>query len=131
MPYLHPYWRLNYVEKNDPETGENSPFKDIPNTKDEKAVHLLYRGSHSYLVMNKFPYNPGHLLAVPYNEVDALEKLNKEERADLFDTIIKGQEILTEAMHPQGFNTGFNFGCAAGAGIPKHIHCHIVPRWNG
>lgn len=131
MKHLHPYWRLEYIESNLREEKGSNPFKELPNSTDDKAARILYRGPHAYLVLNIFPYNPGHLLAVPYKEVDSLEKLSAEERADLMETVVKGQDLLTKAISPQGFNVGFNFGCAAGAGIPKHLHCHIVPRWEG
>ena len=81
--------------------------------------------------MNKFPYSAGHLLAVPYREVDSLAALSPEERGELMERIIQGQAILEKALKPEGFNVGFNFGRAAGAGIPSHLHAHIVPRWHG
>jgi ATP adenylyltransferase len=68
---------------------------------------------------------------VPYREVPQLEELSGEERHELMDLIVMAQQILTRALQPDGFNTGFNFGDAAGAGIPCHLHCHVVPRWNG
>ena len=83
------------------------------------------------IVMNRYPYNAGHLLVLPYREVAQLEDMAKEERHELMDLIVKAQEILTNALRPDGFNTGFNFGKAAGAGIPCHLHCHVVPRWHG
>jgi ATP adenylyltransferase len=81
--------------------------------------------------MNRYPYNAGHLLVVPYREVSDLDALSIDERHELMDLIVKGQAILCRALQPDGFNTGFNFGKSAGAGIPSHLHCHIVPRWNG
>ncbi|MDR2981813.1 MAG: HIT domain-containing protein [Puniceicoccales bacterium] len=130
MNHLHSYWRMQYIEAPKPQGGA-SVFEDIPKTSDEKSVHLLYRGKTGYLVLNKFPYNAGHLLAIPYRAVAELALLNSEERAGLMDLIVLGQDILTQALKPDGFNVGFNFGSAAGAGIPKHLHAHIVPRWNG
>ena len=81
--------------------------------------------------MNRYPYNAGHLLVLPFREVAELELLETEERHELMDLIIKAQQILTRALRPNGFNTGFNFGNAGGAGIPCHLHCHVVPRWEG
>jgi ATP adenylyltransferase len=80
--------------------------------------------------MNRFPYNAGHLLAIPFREVCELEELNPEERADLFEIVVYGKRLLTAALKPDGFNVGFNLGTAAGGSI-SHLHGHIVPRWNG
>lgn len=133
MNYLHAYWRMAYIEapKKDAAPKSDDPFAEIPKVADEKSVHLLYRGKTGYLVLNTFPYNAGHLLAIPYRAVPALAELTPEERADLMELIVLAQKILSDALHPHGFNVGFNFGASAGAGIPKHLHCHIVPRWEG
>lgn len=131
MESLHAYWRMPYIEAPKPEKEGGNPFARIPASDDDRANHVLWRGEHTFLVMNKFPYNAGHLLAAPYREVPQLADLSTAERADLMEAIILGQRILTDAIHPDGFNVGFNFGGAAGAGIPRHLHCHIVPRWNG
>jgi ATP adenylyltransferase len=80
--------------------------------------------------MNRFPYNPGHLLAIPFRDVVELEDLNPAERADLMEAIIFGKRVLAAALRPDGFNVGFNLGTAAGGSI-THLHAHIVPRWNG
>ena len=129
---MHPYWRMAYIEAPKADSCNcKDPFSEIPNAKDEKSVHLIWRGPKSYIVMNKFPYNAGHLLAIPYRAVANLADLSLEERADLIETIVKAQDILTRALKPDAFNVGFNFGKAAGAGIPTHLHCHIVPRWEG
>ncbi|WOO40362.1 HIT domain-containing protein [Rubellicoccus peritrichatus] len=122
---------MPYIEAPKPETGEGNPFAVLPKCDDDKSVYILYRGETIYLVLNKFPYNAGHLLAIPYREVGSLQDLEKDERTELMDTIIRGQDILQKALNPDGFNVGFNLGRAAGAGIPSHLHAHIVPRWNG
>lgn len=132
MERLHAYWRMPYIEapKQGDEQGGN-PFVRIPLAEDEKAALLLWRSQHCYIALNKFPYNAGHLLVIPYREVPRLDGLNATERADLMEGIVKAQAILSRALAPDGFNVGFNFGAAGGAGIPQHLHCHIVPRWNG
>ena len=122
---------MQYIEMPDKDKKGGNPFVEIPKAKDDKSVHLLWRGSESYLVLNRYPYNAGHLLAIPYREVSDLSDLTETERSDLMNTMVKGKEILTAALTPDGFNIGFNFGRDAGAGIPQHLHCHIVPRWNG
>jgi ATP adenylyltransferase len=129
--HLHAYWRLPYVQAPKPEKGGENPFADLPNLGDDRKALIIWRGPHTYLVMNRFPYNVGHLLAIPYREAAALADLSLVERGDLMEAIVKAQEILTKALKPDGFNIGFNFGRVAGAGIPRHLHAHIVPRWSG
>lgn len=132
MQRLHAYWRMPYIEAPQSEDSEKkNPFLRIPEAEDDKTVHLIHRGTHCYIVMNKFPYNSGHLLVVPYREVPQLTDLSEDERNDLMAEIVHAQSILGQALKPDGFNVGFNLGDAAGAGIPQHLHCHIVPRWNG
>ncbi len=111
--------------------NESNPFRDIPESEADEETCLLHRNELSYLVLNRYPYNAGHLLAIPYREVSDLSELNANERGELMNTIILGKEILQNALHPDGFNIGFNLGKAAGAGLPAHLHCHIVPRWEG
>ena len=132
MDLLHSYWRMEYVTAPaKPGEGHENPFVELPKRGDDRAALILHRGEHAYLVLNKFPYNPGHLLVVPYDEVAELEDLTPEARAELMELIVKAQQTLRSALRPDGFNIGFNLGSAAGAGIPKHLHAHIVPRWNG
>lgn len=130
MQSLHPYWRFQYITAPKAPGGGN-PFAEIPKLADERASLLLYRGRTGYLVLNRFPYNGGHIMALPYRPVPTLGELNSDERAELMDLIVIAQDALTAAVKPDGFNVGFNFGKAAGAGIPKHLHAHIVPRWEG
>jgi ATP adenylyltransferase len=131
MQRLHAYWRMPYIlAPKNKQAGEN-PFKELPNTDDDQSEYILFRGQTNYIVMNRYPYNAGHLLVIPYREVPTLEELSIEERHELMDLIVEAQQILKRALKPDGFNTGFNFGKAAGAGIPSHLHCHVVPRWNG
>jgi len=121
---------MEYVEA--PKFSEGThPFRDLPESGDDEATYLLHRSERSYLVLNRYPYNAGHLLAVPYREVSDLSELDEAERSDLMNIIVLAKEILTEAVRPDGFNIGFNLGKAAGAGLPEHLHCHIVPRWEG
>ncbi len=132
MEKLHSYWRMPYIDAPKEEgQGHKNPFVEIPKVKDKKSVHLIWKGKHCYIVMNKFPYNCGHLLVIPLRQVSKMADLKKAEKAEYFDAIILAQEILTKAMKPDGFNVGFNLGSKAGAGIPQHLHCHVVPRWDG
>lgn len=130
--YLHAHWRMPYI-KEPKATGEQrrNPFRDILATTDSKAALLLLKTDLSFIVMNKFPYNAGHLLVLPKREVGDLEDLSTAEQSDLFATVLKAKKLLRLALSPDGFNIGFNLGAPAGAGIPSHLHCHIVPRWSG
>jgi ATP adenylyltransferase len=131
MERLHAYWRMPYIlAPKDPQDGGN-PFKKMAESGDDRKEYILYRGRFNFIVMNRYPYNAGHLLVLPFQEVGGLEDMEPAERHELMDLIVKAQEILDRALKPDGFNTGFNFGKAAGAGIPKHLHCHVVPRWDG
>ncbi len=134
MPYeyLHAHWRMPYI-KEPSQTGEmrGNPFREIPTTDNPKEALLLYKGPKSFIVMNKFPYNAGHLLCLPYREVGDLEDLEDNEYTDLCQTVLKGKKLLRLALQPDAFNIGYNLGAPAGAGIPGHLHCHIVPRWSG
>ncbi len=98
--------------------------------RDEENL-IVYRGSHVFVVMNLYPYNNGHLLIVPYREVQNYTELTHDERTELSDVLARCISWLTEALGPEGFNVGMNVGKAAGAGIPEHLHMHVVPRWNG
>ncbi len=129
MQQLHAYWRMTYIEA--PKSSHNGRlFTDLPAQGDDRAALILHRAARSYLVLNRFPYNPGHLLAVPFRAVVELRDLEATECADLMESIVLGQEVLRAAVNPDGFNIGFNIGSAAGGSIP-HLHAHIVPRWTG
>lgn len=129
MQQLHAYWRMDYIEA--PRLPAVSrPFTELPAMQDDRAALIVYRGALSYLILNRYPYNPGHLLAVPYREVQDIEELSSEESADLFQIITTGKRLLRLALKPDGFNVGFNLGSAAGGSIP-HLHGHLVPRWKG
>ncbi|MCM2275421.1 MAG: HIT domain-containing protein, partial [Candidatus Didemnitutus sp.] len=103
---------------------------DLPALGDDARALIVHRSRLSYLILNRFPYNPGHLLAVPFRPVTDLTELDAAERADLMDEIILAKALLQAAINPNAFNLGFNLGAAAGGSIP-HLHAHIVPRWNG
>jgi ATP adenylyltransferase len=129
MQQLHPYWRMEYIEApRYPATQR--PFTELPASGNDRVALIVHRSSHSYLVLNRFPYNPGHLLAVPFREVSDIDQLDASERADLMDIIVFAKKLLQAALKPDGYNIGFNLGSAAGGSI-AHLHAHIVPRWNG
>ena len=133
---LHAYWRMPYIKsKTQCERASGAEVKANPFTNlkdaDEEACHILIKGTNCCLLLNRYPYNAGHLLVLPYRVISNLSQLNKSERSEFMDMIIQGETLLTKALKPDGLNVGLNLGIAAGAGIPEHLHCHIVPRWNG
>ena len=129
MQHLHAYWRMDYIEAPRAVSGEN-PFTALPGLGDDAAAHIIHRSPLSYLILNAYPYNAGHLLAVPFRNVADLTDLTAAERGDLMEEIIFGKEVLRAALKPDAFNIGFNLGTAAGGSI-THLHAHIVPRWSG
>ncbi|MFN8361326.1 MAG: HIT domain-containing protein [Candidatus Kapaibacterium sp.] len=92
---------------------------------------IVARFRTCYVVMNRYPYNSGHILVAPYRHIGELPSLTIEERTELMDILNKASEVLTEVYKPHGINIGANIGRAAGAGVPGHLHFHLVPRWNG
>jgi ATP adenylyltransferase len=129
MDHLHAYWRMEYIEA--PRLPDASkPFSSLPSLGDDTKALIIHRSPLSYLLLNRYPYNAGHLLVVPFRDVTDITDLRADERADLMDEIIFGKEVLKAALKPDAFNVGFNLGSAAGGSIP-HLHAHIVPRWNG
>ena len=97
---------------------------------DEKNL-VLWRGKNCFIVMNRYPYNSGHVMIVPYRHTAKLETLKPEEQLEVMNSLIRCTSMLKKTSKPDGFNIGANIGKVAGAGIDKHIHFHLVPRWNG
>lgn len=97
----------------------------------DKINLIVCRSRHSFVILNKFPYNNGHLMIVPNRHVSSLSLLSAEEKVDVLDLMDKMLAVIRRAMKAQGFNIGINMGRIAGAGIPGHVHIHIVPRWKG
>jgi ATP adenylyltransferase len=98
---------------------------------EDEKVWVLYRGETTFALLNAYPYNTGHLMVAPTRHVGELEDLSDEERRDLMDLTTKSVAAMRDAMAPDGFNIGMNLGRIAGAGVPGHLHVHVVPRWSG
>lgn len=133
MELLWAPWRIPYLRKITRETRPGACFfceYAAAPRKDRKNL-VLHRGKACFTVLNRFPYTGGHLLIAPMAHKAELELLTAAERNELFEQLIRMQRALQKLMRPQGFNVGLNIGRAAGAGIPGHLHFHIVPRWNG
>ena len=121
-------WRIKYIQMEKP---EGCILCDKPEENNDALTYILYRGNKNFIIMNSYPYNPGHLMVAPYRHIASLEKLTDEEIREHFQMINRSIEILREVFNPAGFNIGLNIGKVAGAGIDEHIHTHIVPRWQG
>ena len=100
-------------------------------TGDDAEVHIVHRGDLAYVILNRFPYNNGHTLVCPNAHKAELDELTDAETAELMRTTGQTMSLLKKVMRPEGFNVGMNFGRVAGAGLPGHLHIHIVPRWSG
>ena len=123
-------WRMEYI-KSVQDDDQECIFCQKPKQTDDKENLIVYRSDQSFVIMNKFPYNNGHLMVVPYNHESDLTKFNDEVLLDIQHLLQLSIQALNETMNPHGFNIGINLGRSAGAGIDDHLHYHIVPRWNG
>ena len=129
MERLWAPWRMQYIG------GEQRPGclfdRVIANPDDEDARLVVWRPERAIVILNKFPYNPGHTMVAPHAHVPSLEDLDDGDLLHLMRAVRRTFTVLRTVMNPDGFNAGVNIGRAAGAGIPDHVHFHIVPRWNG
>lgn len=131
MESLHAPWRIEYILSPKPPTSDQSLFTQIAQSNDDVANHVIARERTCYALLNLYPYNGGHLMAVPYKQVAELGELTAEELMDLMKLTQRCMTALKKTMRPDGFNVGINLGQCAGAGIIEHLHIHIVPRWSG
>lgn len=123
-------WRLKYVSKI-VKAKKGCVFCNIFNEKKDVTNYIFIRQKYCFAVLNIYPYNNGHCLVLPNRHVNDLSQLKSEEKVELFELVEYVKVLLENALTPAGFNIGLNLGSAAGAGVPKHIHFHIVPRWRG
>jgi ATP adenylyltransferase len=125
-------WRLSYVATAKAPTAGDPCFICKGLADDDDRTHLIaLRTALSVVVLNRFPYNNGHLLIAPRQHKGRLDELTPEELLETMETLRRMVGVLDELMHPNGYNIGLNLGHAAGAGLPGHLHWHIVPRWHG
>ncbi|MFO8011334.1 MAG: HIT domain-containing protein [Dehalococcoidia bacterium] len=128
MEYLWAPWRIEYILS---DKDEECIFCEKPRRNRDRDNLVLYRGEYNLVMLNKYPYNPGHLMVAPYRHVAQLELLSDEELLEKMQLVRRCAEMLREEMKPEGFNIGMNLGKVGGAGIEEHLHIHVVPRWNG
>jgi ATP adenylyltransferase len=131
MESLHAPWRIQYILAPKPPPNDASLFAQIAQSSNDEENLVLVRERTCYALLNRYPYNGGHLMVVPYKQASDLSQLTEGELADLMNLTRRCIEALKRLMKPDGFNIGMNIGKPAGAGIEEHLHMHIVPRWNG
>ncbi|WP_375483565.1 HIT domain-containing protein [uncultured Mycobacterium sp.] len=127
-PYRMSYLAEAPLRRDDSASAQ--PFTDIPQLSDEDGL-VVARGELVYAVLNLYPYNPGHLMVVPYRRVSELEDLTEQESAELMAFIQKAIRVIKAVSRPHGFNVGVNLGTSAGGSLAEHLHVHVVPRWGG
>lgn len=130
MQQLYASWRMSYIEAPKHDNG-GCIFCDIPAEHDDDKNFIVHRGKTCFVIMNLYPYNPGHLMIIPYRHNNIYENLTDEEALEMHNLTSKAVKVLKKVMNPAGFNIGINLGETAGAGVAGHLHRHVVPRWNG
>jgi ATP adenylyltransferase len=121
-------WRVEYFEKEPP---DRNFLEAAARASDDAAHFVIIRRKNAFLMMNRYPYAVGHLMVVPYRKTGELSALGANEVVELWNLVVHAQALLRAATKAQGFNIGLNIGESAGAGVPDHLHIHIVPRWSG
>lgn len=127
MDYIFTPWRYAYI------TGAGGAktcvFCDALAAQNDREAWIVYRGTYNFIILNAFPYTSGHVMIVPYEHLDSLQKLSPGAAHEMADLSQKMEGVLREVYHPEGVNLGMNIGKAAGAGVAGHIHMHVLPRW--
>ncbi|KPL76528.1 HIT family hydrolase [Ornatilinea apprima] len=129
MDYLWSPWRMDYIKSD--KTPHQCVFCEALKQNNDEEMLILTRAEHSFIILNRYPYNNGHLMVVPYAHKATLNELDAETRAEMMELLSKVESMLKMEYRPEGINMGVNIGAAAGAGVADHIHFHVVPRWNG
>ena len=128
-------WRSEHIERvtepNAQPSDGPSIFSRLAQEEQDEQNLILWRGRHTFVIMNRYPYNNGHLMIVPFREVEAYDALTPAEQTEVAHVIGRCLGWLRRTLNPEGFNVGMNIGQAGGAGIPHHLHLHVVPRWQG
>ena len=121
-------WRMQYIQMEKP---EECILCEKPGQHKDALNYILFRGDKNFVILNSYPYNPGHLMVSPYRHAASLEELAVEERHEHFEIVSRSIKVLRQVFNPDGFNIGINIDKVAGVGIDDHLHTHIVPRWRG
>jgi ATP adenylyltransferase len=129
MNHIWSPWRMKYIKNHPKEEG--CVFCNAQAQEDNAENLIAFRGEYAFVILNLYPYTNGHLMVVPFQHAATLEELEPAARAEMMELTAQCMSILRKIYNPQAFNMGANIGAAAGAGVPGHIHMHIVPRWGG
>lgn len=129
MEYISAPWREEYVKRVFRMPG--CIFCRAPKLRNDRDALILFRGKHNFIILNKFPYTPGHIMIAPYRHLGTFDRATKGEGHELAELLTMSLRILKRHYHPQGFNAGLNLGRCAGAGVIHHYHLHVIPRWQG
>jgi ATP adenylyltransferase len=127
MDFIFTPWRYAYVSGAD--KANECVFCAASRLGDDKAAWIVHRGTSCFIILNAYPYTSGHVMVVPYEHMDQLQKLPAKAAQEMMELTQKLEGILRDLYHPDGLNLGMNLGKAAGAGIAGHIHMHVLPRW--
>jgi len=130
MDYLWTPWRYAYITAS--KEGQECVFcdkQDKQNEQDDRKSWIVHRATHCFICLNAFPYTSGHVMVIPYEHIDELQKLPREAAREMMDLSQQTETVLRRLYNPNGINLGMNIGAAAGAGVAGHIHMHILPRW--
>ena len=129
MEYISAPWRGPYVRQVFRMRG--CVFCRALKVRDDRSAHILYRGKYNFVLLNKFPYTPGHLMIAPFRHTASFDRVGKEASAEMASLLQLSLKILKKSVRPHGFNAGMNLGQSAGAGVVHHYHLHVIPRWHG
>lgn len=129
MEFIIAPWREEYVKKIS--KMNKCIFCQALKLKNDEKAFILFRGTHNFIMLNKYPYTPGHLMIAPYKHTSSFHQAKKESTDEMTDLLKLSLKILKINYQPHGFNTGMNLGRSAGAGVADHYHLHIIPRWAG
>jgi ATP adenylyltransferase len=127
MDFLFTPWRYQYVSTADKADG--CPFCHQLDAGNDRQSFIVHRAAHNFVILNLYPYTSGHVMVVPYEHVDSLQKLPSDAATEMMALTQKMEAVLRKVYHPDGINLGMNIGKAAGAGVAGHIHMHVLPRW--
>lgn len=131
MDQLFAPWRIDWVRRDDLNEEYDCVFCGLPAEDTDRENHLVAESTHAYVILNNYPYNPGHVMVIPRAHEGRLSALPMPVRAELMELTTVTTDVVETALEPDGFNVGFNLGDAAGGSIKDHLHAHVVPRWSG